>query len=72
MAMSPEERKRAVGHGGGVAISRGARRCRAHVSYVIKGDRRDVKVQKVAVKVASKNLGREVTYEEMWGEEAPR
>ena len=45
MPMSGEERKRALGHGGAAAICRRTKRSPAHVSYVIRGLRRDRKVE---------------------------
>jgi hypothetical protein len=45
MAMTGEERKRALGHGGAAVICRRTKRSPAHVSYVIRGLRRDRKVE---------------------------
>jgi len=56
MAMNGEERKRALGHGGAAEICRRTGRSATHVSYVLRGERRD---RKVEVAVARK-LGKPV------------
>ncbi len=56
MAMNGEERKRALGHGGAAEICRRTARSATHVSQVVRGLRRD---RRVEVAVARK-LGKTV------------
>lgn len=48
--MTPDERKKALGHGGAAKVARSVKRSPAHVHYVIYGLRRDVVVERAVAK----------------------
>ena len=56
MALTPAERKAALGHGGMAKLARRTRRTLGHVSQVIHGKRRDAKVERVAAAMLSRPI----------------
>lgn len=69
MALTPDERKMWLGHGGLARIARRTRRTLGHVSQVNKGSRPDPVVERAIVReIVAKNAA--IAPEDVWGNAA--